>query len=286
MKIVIDKIMDAVSKLEGEWRIVNQDNDEQLALYQTSYNPEFPNDKKGDIHRGFTGFNEDKYLQICTREEFLATVAECENDFGMCGRGEWVNYVNASKELLTKDLGEELAMDIDWSKAPEGATHCWKRTGSFYKFSKHDTDFVWHNCEWQQCADIGCFKGELTEKPQPAPTFTQEMADNGVLPSVGMECQTSTGILTIKYVGQKVVVSEDSEGMEFMTSIKSALHSFKPLTQPIPLINGAAYQFYVEETANIFHAIWSKERQQMCTEHSYFDKRFCEGIQPLTVEVK
>ena len=77
-------VMDAVNEFMGEWRIVYQDNDEQLALYLTSHNPRYPNDKKGEIYKGFTGFSEDKYLQVCTRKEFLAAVAECENNFGQC----------------------------------------------------------------------------------------------------------------------------------------------------------------------------------------------------------
>ena len=135
----------------------------------------------------------------------------------------------------------------------------------------------------------------INNKPQPTPIFTQEMTDNGVLPVVGMEVlytcinhQSGKPVIEVgKWYSGTVIAYHDGfvwtsdNGLRQLSNTK-----FKPLTPPITLINGAAYQFYVEETASIFHGIWSKERQQMCTEHSYFYKRVCEGIQPLTVEVK
>jgi len=79
------------------------------------------------------------------------------------------------------------------------------------------------------------------------PIYTKEMVDAGVIPSVGMDCQTSTGIVTVRYVGKSVVVAEDDENYEFTMSKKGALHSLKPLTPPIELIDGKAYQFEYED---------------------------------------
>ena len=123
-----------------------------------------------------------------------------------------------------------------------------------------------------------------------APVYTQEIADSGVLPSVGMECQTSTGILTIKYVGQKVIVSEDSEGAEFMTSVKSALHSFKPLTPPVTLIDGEAYKFDFDNGSNIIQhkkmAMYDERRRCMWIKGHAYPIESCANIKPLTVEDK
>ena len=116
------------------------------------------------------------------------------------------------------------------------------------------------------------------------PIFTQEMVDNGVLPSAGMECQTSTGIHTIKYVGKEVVVSEDSKGEEFMTSMRSALHSFKPLTPPITLIDGKAYQF--EHDGLVWNGLYIKDGNSMLYSLGDPSVKLCTNIQPLTVEKK
>ena len=61
------------------------------------------------------------------------------------------------------------------------------------------------------------------------PVFTQAMADNGELPQVGMECQTSTGKVIVKYAGKNVFVTECGDGFESTLSKKGALHSLKPI---------------------------------------------------------
>jgi len=69
-------------------------------------------------------------------------------------------------------------------------------------------------------------------KPEPKPIYTQAMTDHNILPLVGMECQTSTGKVTVRYIGKKLVITEDNEGCEFTLTKKLALHSLKPLTLP------------------------------------------------------
>ena len=126
------------------------------------------------------------------------------------GQPLWCEYVGTFEEF-NNYKGESMKTVIDWSKAPEDATHYWPAMDSFYKFSKHDNDFVWQNCEWQRCSSIDRFGGELTEKP--SPVFTQEMSDNGELPQVGMvvmvknKCDAHPKLkrAAIKYMGDLVV---------------------------------------------------------------------------------
>ena len=122
--------------------------------------------------------------------------------------------------------------------------------------------------------------------------YTQKMSDNGELPSSGelVQMRRDCGDDNEFYNG-RLVYSKANVIWFDDYKYGGNLHSqnevtFKPLTPPIELIDGKAYQFYIEEVTNVFQAIWSKERQQMCTEHSYFYKRVCENIQPLTLEAK
>jgi hypothetical protein len=118
--------------------------------------------------------------------------------------------------------------------------------------------------------------------------YTQEMVDNNKLPEAGMKCITTTGVHTIKYIGKKVVVSETDDGEEFMSSIKSALHSFKPLTPPITLIDGKAYQF--ELNGFVWLGFYDGDRNSFADRNVLGNKICGKGeptnIKPLTVEVK
>ena len=137
--------------------------------------------------------------------------------------------------------------------------------------------------DYEACYDIACTQLDLSTLNKPQPVFTQSMADAGELPSVGMECQTSTGILTVKYIGKKVVVSEDCEGTEFMTSKKSALHSFKPIPAPINLVDGCAYQFDADGIT--WNGIYSKSDNTLITSNSVIKAEYLSNIIKLVPEV-
>ena len=112
--------------------------------------------------------------------------------------------------------------DIDWSKAPEGATHYYPCIDCFYLFDKHGDDFVFNGTEKELCSDISCFKGCLIPRPETKPAYTKAMFDNGVMPLVGME-----------YEHGVVLVGADKEGMyvisEHGISIIAELSAIKPI---------------------------------------------------------
>jgi hypothetical protein len=190
---------------------------------------------------------------------------------------------------------------IDWSKAPVWASNLGTVSGDsvFYnnshyqycqgdnnKYSMEENGYDYEDfcSEDVRVAFIDC---KVSDKTQTL-TYTQAMADKGELPSVGMmfidvEYNVNKPVLAIAHdlPMKRVVYKSDNDDPEYFGAIASEC---KPIIPPIELIDGKAYQFYIEEATNIFHGIWSKERQQMCTEHSYFLKRVCEGIQPLTVK--
>ena len=120
---------------------------------------------------------------------------------------------------------------IDWSKAPEGATHNDNSniTPWLHKDSLIDVWSFYLSGKWIKFTDdLGNYPSDiyfknLVEKPQPK-------SWNGEgLPPVGTKVQTSIGIMTILFVGERLVVTKDNKGFENSFSKKHALHSFKPL---------------------------------------------------------
>ena len=111
------------------------------------------------------------YQYVCTRKEFLATVAECETNFGKCN----------------------------------------------ISFSEHCTN-------------------ETIRITKP-PIFTQEMADNGVWPSVGMECLINFPDIdnawykyTIDFMGKHTFIASCEDVSERFGHVDDVY--FKPLTPP------------------------------------------------------
>jgi len=153
--------------------------------------------------------------------------------------------------------------DINWDEAPEGATHYCPKNSNFsavwvkdisdigYKYIRADErgQHIWG------FEDL-TMKGELygiVEKPvKPvtlSPIYTQEMADNGELPLVGMECMVFNGELmnaeyekcTIDFIGCHVIVYSSESCTERTCNLE--LVKFKAITPPIKLLDGKAYQF-------------------------------------------
>ena len=136
----------------------------------------------------------------------------------------------------------------------------------------------------------------LTVKAE-SPVFTQEMADNGVLPSVGMECEVSyedhhyykceiVAHREIQLSTEKCMVAiyliKDHKGeSSFYSHCPSDL--FKPLTPPITLIDGKAYQFINIED-NTIHGIYDEDEHSFRGTCVEWGANSCTNIKPLTVE--
>jgi hypothetical protein len=106
------------------------------------------------------------------------------------------------------------------------------------------------------------------------PVFTQEMSDNGVIPTIGMEFMCGDGIdrdsRISDFIGEKVKVIgisdlRDKKVITFSHSKKGIacgcfLKSWvKPFPEPIELIDGAAYMFDVIE--NTFLGFYRESRK-------------------------
>tara|TARA_R110000782_G_scaffold263381_2_gene356001 strand:- start:2173 stop:3015 length:843 start_codon:yes stop_codon:yes gene_type:complete len=229
MKPVIDKIMNAVSKLKGDLGNV------ATPLYTDKY-LYWCNESFFEC----LSFSDDiSWELICSCEEFLATVAECETNFGKCNQsysGYKSNFKGVHTDRLiviqpTKDLDKELDMDIDLVM------------GRTYEFSDDKNDWEEgelydYSDEPVQAVQYQSKSGSKTEwyqyireiKPQPTKiniegkdhltgvkgnvnkAYTQEMADNGVQVEAGMRFATEAGEYIAEYTNKKSVVFTDENG--------------------------------------------------------------------------
>jgi hypothetical protein len=131
-------------------------------------------------------------------------------------------------------------------------------------------------------------------KPQPKPVFTQEMCDNGELPSVGMECvgTSSRGLVmtswekgSIIFASPTYTIFKTSNGIEFCCNhLVGQDFKYKPLTPPIELIDGKAYQFTHKAGVDGLHGVYRDNKFYIGGD--YVESDNCTNIQPLIAEVK
>lgn len=122
------------------------------------------------------------------------------------------------------------------------------------------------------------------------PVYTQAMCDAGELPSVGMEyldddgqiskCLVNYGDITI---GLNV---EHVDTKDYLPISQTSRGNCKPLTPPIELIDGKAYQF--DSGKYTFVGFWNKNANAFydtkCFDENLAGFKACTNIKPLTVE--
>ena len=224
----------------------------------------------------------------------MKTVIDAVNEFKGETDGNYI-YVGASSNDINKGNLQETYTTIHNEK--------WWLLCTRDQFndlvSQMETNFG--KCPADVIYDYKSNKKELlTPSPQPYLTYTQAMADNGELPSVGMEFiyRDSTNTknnAVVTYVSEWNVVFrclDDgfSQGVELAKEISglNIARQILPLTPPITLENGKAYQFdcdqltyvgfYRELRKSFFTCLVSGNKICSNTEAT--------NIQPLTVEVK
>ena len=145
---------------------------------------------------------------------------------------------------------------IDWDNAPEGADYEYR--GFYYKVVNGvlftykvsgasgggTVPFYWGESQYHHT-----LIEKMTARPESIPVYTQAMASHNIVPNVGMECQIRRdfGDDNEFYNGHLV---HECNGVLWFVDDKygGCLHSsnevtIKPLTPPIELVDGKAYQF-------------------------------------------
>ena len=286
MKTVIDAVNEFEGEIAGSY-IYAGSNKNKL--------------NKGTLQETLTTLCNNKWCLLCTVDEFNDLVSKMETNFGKITRGALGDYIHGDKELLTKSTKELDVMDI-WKDAPESATHydieaeCFCKndgywtTGNRARYVQDNTQVQWGDEDryTPRPMFIDC---KVNNEPQPTLTYTQAMADNGELPGVGMECRFDTTFFTtttsnrgvceiIAYYGGKVWINI----IDFDCVINLSVIEFKPLTPPIELIDGKAYQF--EYQGEEITGLYGKMDNEFFILGGSYSVEICTNIQPLTVEVK
>jgi hypothetical protein len=128
---------------------------------------------------------------------------------------------------------EEMSEQIDWSKAPEDATHCWAQAQDFFKLD-HGNWMVWYGNEMRWAKSTMAERwGGLVERPT-TPSWSGEG-----LPPVGVVCevkQMARGAerewfkAEVLYSSHYTVVLDDYQAGEFVSH--PCTLQFRPIRTP------------------------------------------------------
>ena len=177
-------VMDAVNEFRG---ILN----ERYAFESTTNEHYWP---KGKMVGDDTNHDCTKFRAVCTREQFNTLVQECMTNFGRS-----VTYDEYKEQQENK-----VKVEIDYEYT--GKSNGFFTHGKIYKVSECDGEHVTNDDNVDSRHEIS---DDYLSKNF-VKLFTQEMSDNGELPSVGMEClimYTSSNYKgTITYMGDGVGV--------------------------------------------------------------------------------
>lgn len=236
-------VLDVVNESKGFVENIETSSRLEKIIFESIVNNSIQS--KGDLCTDDENHNPKEWCKVCSVEEFNQCVEDCSNNKG------WENIINK----------------IDWSLAPEGATDhlketrdevaCWIKkkcdNKMFYiTVLTHEKRRVERD-NWIPTEDFSANK--LT--PRPEPVYTKQMQKDDINPVIGSEV-----ILNIAKGAHEITEDQYKHNGEIMTVV-AIVHSsitvlvnldnlftfacnnahFKPLTPPIELIDGKAYQF-------------------------------------------
>jgi hypothetical protein len=241
--------------------------------------------KKTDVHRGdgggcigslwggSDGFNKKYYEILCTFEQFNQCVDEMATNFGT---SETYSDYKANYTAINNDMTPTL------------------KVGGNYEFSDNGKDWEAGTLNNTANDQFQSKSGNKTEwytyirevKPVTVPAFTQEMADAGTFPSVGMEfISTEFGeerhsivrAITNEYI--IYICADTKHSGECCIEICANHHH--PVTPPIELIAGKAYQF--DYGSNVTCGIYCNEDDHFYNQNEDISADLCTNIQLLGV---
>ena len=267
--------LDAVIEFKGEWPYVDcyvcvpaEDNDVA---------------ESGEFQSAKSKYTNEMWVNVCSERQFNTLVDELASNFGR----HPYTYAECKKSWELTDRHEKKT--IDWKFAP---TNCVGHSIS----SCMRGYWILDNEMMIAAPDFGLKEVKFTPKPDSfvknpsalakmesvhKPIFTQAMCDNGVSATIGMEVKHQAVVKTV--TGNSDVNNHVT--LLSVNNIYSIAHTntLEPLTPPIELIDGKAYQFEhkdkgvldgtYDDNGKVF---WSKSRP--C------HLGYCTNIKPLTVE--
>ncbi|MCP4326325.1 MAG: hypothetical protein GY787_31710 [Alteromonadales bacterium] len=271
-------VLDAVIEFKGEWPFISgfmsipsDDNDVS---------------EQGKLRAAPSKHTNECWVNACHRDEFNSLVDELASNFGECD----ISYQkHCSNEVIRLEGNEMKTVTHEcWYQVDGGEVFSWE-TGSL-----SDTHF-WDGACWEpeQLTANNEDNVIFTPRPEVNPVYTQEMHEAGELPSVGMECLTkykhqddtmwlSCFIVGLNKDGDYLVFEHTIRGLD-QHHIKDGVYDFKPLTTPVKLIDGKAYQFNARGYQ--YCGIYNEDRKILNVDQGqWFDVVAVTNIQPLKVE--
>ena len=170
--------------------------------------------------------------------------------------------------------------EIDWTKAPEGATHYGIATGEYvegwYKILGNTYKFMRpHNKQWINGHNR--IPEDLIPKPL-QPVFTKVMFDDGETVKAGMLFSTVEGEYEALIVNDRSICFENEKG--FLIAILTV--NAKPIIPPIELIDS---EFYGFEYSNVsYRGIYSKKEDRFIFSDGHVMASYCKSIKLLEVK--
>lgn len=159
--------------------------------------------------------------------------------------GKWKINKETKYDLFM--INDDMKQEIDWSEAPESCV-------GYSVSSCLSTYWILGNEMLMTAPDFGLTESKFTRRPDAkqvtSPIYSQEMADDGVLPAVGMEVMFKHHAWQHAKHEQAEVLAITKEHL--LLQIKNQPNenhfyikdiTFKPLTPTIKLEDGKAYQF-------------------------------------------
>tara|TARA_R110000851_G_scaffold160243_2_gene303482 strand:- start:688 stop:1560 length:873 start_codon:yes stop_codon:yes gene_type:complete len=287
-------VIDAVNEFFAKYSMDTQGNDERLIIERISLSKGYPQESVGDLFYGYAGFNEDMFSQVCNENEFNDLVSQMETNFGLSVTyADWLTTRNeygqphGVKSNFISSAVSHMKSDKELEVMDKIGDACCSVCNCEFK------------CKISEMESMACPRcGDIPEPSKPKPVFTQEMCDNGESPSVGMEflmkhkdadeswAQPDFHPAKMKAIGDELFIieslSECNRLKESVGTIDDYL--FKPLTPPIELIDGKAYQF--DYDGDTFQGIYSERGDDFHSNKFVSSAPICTNIQPLTVGVK
>jgi len=122
--------------------------------------------------------------------------------------------------------------------------------------------------------------------------YTKEMSDNGELPSVGMECliyYNEYGSRYNDFFDVEITILAVTNGVYTFynpllgyAALSLTIKTIKPLTPPIELIDGKAYQF--ELNAFIYTGFYAKARKSFM-DRNVSGNKICSETEPSNIQL-
>ena len=212
----------------------------------------------------------------------MKTVIDAVNEFkvdipcALVGRSNWFFYSDDGEINIGLKYGRVRVCTFD--QFNDLVSQMETNFGKSYAYSNYKKEFDYHL------------------SPEPALTYTQAMADNGVLPSVGMDCMVFVdenekevkewfkGVVCGEYEGSPVIKLDDlTDGTEGYFDVFSRV-DIKPLDPPIELLDGKAYQFDVD--GDFMIGIYQESQDHFDSATHITSSSRCTNIELLTVEIK